>query len=561
MAERKPAYMAVALALFAMAFAIGFFGAVASIGQSGVILKFAVPWEAMKAALAIAGWAPAILLVASALALESSEVHDGFTGAAAQVLAPALILATVVSIFYLLVVPALAERKTRYENQSQLFVDSLRSAEEALQTGTLEIAARNLLACAAIDSLDERYVDLNDRVQKSLVEARAAKADKAASSKPPAPSRTDDTDWAEANRFYLEALKARAEGRLFDAHYLAKRSAAIYSKRPEVRRLVNETWSDLQRLGPSAEQTGEAALYKRKLEGYERFQEGDFLTAYRIYSELASEADGDVDIATYLRRSAEGLSTIAFFTEEDMRAFSRSDGGSFRISVTSPDGSLAILTASRIAIADEAIYFRNILYTRIGSEPVRVRAPFARLHADTLLLRAVDRDHPDMVWEPTYETVAAQGFALRVPFNQEDAARVHRLSGAPSDIPINLLATGIEDARHFGLKTEPLMIELAGRMGYPFAVMMLSLLGAGLGIRFKPTVPPSTATKYLTAPIFVALAIAPIQMVEDAGHLAARAMVAWLSPALFFPAWLGFLGACVVISLFVSARIAGRTVR
>ncbi|HUW69670.1 MAG TPA: LptF/LptG family permease [bacterium] len=561
MAERKPAYMAVALALFAMAFAIGFLIALASIGHSGVLFRFAVSWESIKAALAIAGWAPAILLVASALAMESSEAHDGFTGAAAQVLAPALILAALVSIFYLLVVPALAERKTRYENKSQLFVDSLRGAEEALQTGSLEVAARDMLACAAIDALDERYVELNERVQKSLVVAKAAKADKAASSKPPAPSRTEDDDWAEANRFYLEALRARAEGRLFDAHYLAKRSAAIYSKRPEVRRLVNETWNDLQRLGPSAEQRGEAALYKRKLEGYERFQEGDFLTAYRIYSELASEVGGDADIAAYLKRSAEGLSTIAFFTEEDVRAFSRFDGGSFKISVTSLDGSVAILTASRIAIADEAVYFRNILYTRTGSEPVRVRAPFARLHGDTLLLRAVDRDHPDMVWEPTYETAAGSGFALRLPFNQEDAARVHWLSGAPSDIPINLLATGIEDARRYGLKTEPLQVELAGRMAYPFAVLILALLGAGLGIRFKPTVPPSTATKYLTAPIFVALAIAPIQMVEDAGHLAARAMATWLSPALFIPAWLGFLGACVVISLFVSARIAGRSVR
>lgn len=557
MAEHKPAYMAVAIGLFAMAFVIGFLMALASIGHSGVLFRFAVSWETMNAALAIARWAPAILLVASALALESSEAHDGFTGAASQVLAPALILAAVISIFYLLVVPGLAERKARYESQSQLFVDSLRGAEEAMQTGTLEVAARNLLACAAIDRLDERYIELNEKVQKSLVEARAAKADMEA---PPEPPRTEENDWAEANRFYLGALKARAEGRLFDAHYLAKRSAALYSKRPEVRRLVNETWSDLQRLGPSAEQKGEAALYKRKLEGYERFQEGDYLEAYRIYSELAAEASGDVDIATYLKRSADGLLTIAFFTEEDARAFSRNDGGPFKITVTSPDGSISTLAASRMAIAEEAVYFRNIIYTRSGDKPVRVRAPFARLHGDTLLLRAVNRDHPDMVWEPTYETPSGSGFAIRLPFNQEDATRAHWLSGAPSDIPIALLATGIADAGRFGLETQPLLIELAGRMAYPFAALMLALLGAGLGIRFKPAAPPSTQAKYLTAPVFVALAIAPLQMIADVGHLAARALATWLSPTLFLPAWVAFLGVCVVISLFVSARIAGRSV-
>ncbi len=558
MAERKPAYLAVAIVLFAMAFAIGFLVALASIGHSGVLFRFAVSWETMNAALAIAGWAPAILLVASALAMESSEAHDGFAGAAAQVLAPALILAAVVSIFYLLVVPGLAERKSRYERQSQLFVDSLRGAEEALQTGSLELAARDLLACAAIDRLDERYIELNEKVQKSLVEAKAAKADKEA---PPEPERTEENDWAEANRFYLEALKARAEGRLFDAHYLAKRSAALYAKRPEVRRLVNETWSDLQRLGPSAEQKGEAALYKRKLEGYELFQEGDYLAAYRIYSALAAEAAGDADVLTYLKRSAEGLLTIAFFTEEDTRAFSRTDGGPFTIKVTSADGSIATLTASRMAIEEEAVYFRNIIYSRSGDKPVRVRAPFARLHGVTLLLRAVDRDHPDMVWEPTYETPSGSGFAIQVPFSQDDAARVHWLSGAPSDIAITLLATGIADAGRFGLETQPLLMELASRMAYPFAALMLALLGAGLGIRFKPVAPPSTPAKYLTAPIFVALAIAPLQMIADVGHLAARAMATWLSPALFLPAWVAFLGAGVVISLFVSARIAGRSVR
>lgn len=557
MAERKPAYMAVTLALFALAFAAGFFIALFSIGHAGVLFRFAVSWEMTSAALFIGAWAPAILLVGSALALESSEAHDGFAGAAAQVLAPALVMAVLVSLFYMLAAPNLAELKARYESQSQLFVDSLCGAEDALQTGSPETAARELLACAAIDPLDERYVELNERVQRSLVETRAAKADSVV--EPVAP-RTEEDDWAEANRFYLQALKARAEGRLFDAHYLAKRSVAIYSKRPEVRRLVNETWSDLQRLGPRAEQKGEAALYKRKLEGYERFQEGDFLAAYRIYSELAAEAADDVDIATYLKRSADGLATIAFFTEEDARAFSRSDGGPFRIALSTPGGSTATLVASRIAMADDALYLRNIVYTRTGADPVRVRAPFARLHGDTLLLRAIDRKHPDMVWEPTYETAGAQGFALRLPFNQDDVARVYWLSGAPSGIPVLMLATSMDEALRFGLQVQPLLVELAGRMAYPFAVLMLALLGAGLGIRFKPAVPPSTAARYVSAPILVALAMAPIGIVTDVGRLAARAVAAWLSPALFVPVWLGFLGVCVVLCLFVSARIAGRTV-
>jgi len=561
MPERKSGFIATALALLALAYATGFFVALVSIGRSGVLYTFALAWETTKAFLYLAAWAPAIILVASAIAVESSETKDGFSGAAYRVMTPALVLSAIISIFYLLVVPGLEERTNRYESQSQLFTDSLGLADTALREGRLDNAERHLLACAAIDIRDERYIALNDRVKSAEVKAMAAVSDVAA---PASAQPTEDPAWKTGNRFYLEALEARNAGRLFDAHYLAKRSAAIYDKRPEVRRLVEETWRELQKLGASLEARGAAAYYQRKLEGYARFQEGDYLEAYRIYSELSAEDGDDADVATYLSRSAAGLSTIAFFIEEDEKAFSRSDERAFSFSLSGPGGWLAAVSASRAATSGDAVYFRDLSLNLNGSSPVRVRAPFARLHGDTLILRAVDRSNPDRVWAPEYESVRMPddpGFAIKVPFDQEDAAAALRLSGAPEDIPLMLLATGIDDAERLGIDIRPLLAELASRTAFPFVVLMLALMGAGLGVRFKPSEPVGTVARYLTAPLLVALALAPLRALESVGEIAGKAFAEWIPGAFFLPAWLGFMGLCVVASLFAAARIASHSTR
>jgi len=560
MPERRSSFLPVAIALLCIAFAVGFFVALVSIGRADVLYKFALSWEAMRALIRLADWAPAILLVAAAIATESSDSDAGFSGAARGVLAPALALATVLSLFYLLVLPVVEERSNRYESQSQLFADSLRAAETAYREGRLADAERALLAGAAIDQLDDRFVELSDRIRSEAARARAATIEDVDEAPD---SGADAVPWRVANRFYLEAVQARDEGRLFDAHYLAKRSAAIYSNDVNTRRLVAETWSALQALGPSLEEKAAAAFYRRKLEGYSRYQEGDYLEAFRIYSELAEEAPDDADVTEYLGRSTLGLSDISFFIEEDERAFSRSDERPFSVTLSGPRP--ARLSASRAAASEGAVYFRDLYLALGGASPLEVRAPFARLHGDRLILRAVDRSTPDLVWEPEYVRGPSSGsgqddpgYAIIVPFTHEDALMAIRLSGSPGDIPLAVLATGIDDAERIGFASWPLKVELAERCSYPFAVLMLALLGVGLGVRFRPTEPIGAVSRYLTSPLLVALAVPPLRLAAELSALATRTLAALVPSAWFLPAWIGVLSLCVVASLLVSARIASR---
>lgn len=562
MPKTNSGFLGVAAALLAMSFVAGFFTALFNIGPSNELLHiFKLRWELNQALLYIAAWAPAVLLVASAIAMESSSASDGFAGEAYRIMAPALALALIVSLFYLLIVPGLEERKNRYESQSQLFNESLKKAEAAKKAGKYDEAERYLQVCATVDQLDKGYETLNNAVRSMIIQERSQRE----SSAPPTDSiQADDKAWLAGNRFYLEALDARAAGRIFDAHYLAKRSAAIYSKRPEVMRLVDETWRDLQRLGPSAEAEAEAKVYKRKLDGYTRFQEGDYLEAYRIYLELAAENPDDEETKTYLARSTEGLSSIAFFLEELNEAFSRSDVRQFAISRAGPGSNIAKISSSRASASDDAVYFSDLSLSISGDTRLILSAPYARLHGNTLILRAIDRLKPHLVWEPDYEAgkVAGDpGFAITVPFTQEDAELALILSVAPEDIPLMDLFTSVDKAQEIGIDSRPLLVELGARAAYPFAVIMLVLIGAGLGVRFKPREPIGNLNRYLTAPILVALALAPLKLIGSVETIIANAFATWIPVAAFLPAWLGFMGACVVASLLVAARIAGRTLK
>lgn len=553
MAERKGRFLPIALACMVLAFLGGFILMLTAVGKANILYRFALPWELCGAALYLAAWAPAILLVASALAMEGNQAMDGFVGAATRALAPALILAGALSIFYILVIPGIRERKTWYENSSTLFNDSLAEARHALENGRVKDAERFLLVCRAIDGKDERYVLLYDEVQVAFV--RAAEAAEGVVPETAEPG--SDPLWKAANRFYLEALQARAEGRFLDAHYLAKRSAALYPLRADVRRLVEETWKDLQRLGPSAEELAASAFYKRKLEGYQKLQEKDYLGAFRLFTELSQDDHADQDVQNYLELSKRGLETVAFFIEEDERAFGRSDQGAFSMESDSGQG-LWRLKATRCAISDDGVFFRDLVLERTGKDALKVEVPFARLAGDVMTLRAVDRTKPDMVWEPIYQAGAPGElgpFAIRLPLDEGDVMDFLRLSGPVADIPLGLLATGMGQAERFRLDKAPLLAELGLRVAYPFVTMMLILIGAGLGIRFKAVSPPKALATYASAPFFVALTIAPLRAAAGAGHFIVRFLATSFTKP-FFPAWIGFLALCTAISVLLAAKVA-----
>ncbi|MGD9940956.1 MAG: hypothetical protein AB7T74_14270 [Clostridia bacterium] len=553
MADKHGSFMASAIILMILSFGLAFFIALFGIGNSGVMFKYALRWELLSALLMMASWAPAVLLVSSALVTEGMETPDGFTSTASRALIPALVMAFSLSIFQLLLVPGITERKSWFEASSALFEASLQSSMRAYEAGDFQKADKILLAIRGMDPNEERYVKLNDLIKQAIVESHYVP-----DLIPAEPPDSEQGLQFAANRFYLEALEEMDTGRYIEAHYLAKRSAALFPNRLEVRRLVDESWRAMQATGPAPEETVARQLYERKLYAYSRFNEGDFLAAYRIFNELAIGNPDDPDVANYLQRSATGLQSISFFLDEDEKAFSQSIEREFAISYQVPDGELSLLASGTAASAD-GIYFRDLQLTRTGSEPLSLMAPFARLKGSTLMVRAVDRVDPYSVHEATY-SVGGQDPVTRhvitLPFDESAALVAFRMSGNPADIPLAVLATDIAQAALFGIPEAPLMAELAARSAYPFVAVMLVLLGVAMGFRFRPEQPLGMVRSLLGAPFMVALTLVPIGLAGRFGRFMAEALAHSIAGQLYLPVWLAFLGTCTALSLFLSAHIA-----
>ena len=553
MAEKRGSFMASALILLLLSFGVAFFVSLFGIGSSGVLFKYALRWELLSALLLLASWAPAILLVSSALVTEGLTSPDGFTSAATRSLVPALIMAFVLSIFYLLLVPGIAERKNWYEATSALFEDTLKASMRAYQAGELQEADRLLLAIRAIDSDEPRYARLNDQIKQAIVDSNYVP------DLPPQAVPANETgQLITANRFYLEAVEKMESGHYIEAHYLAKRAAASYPNRVEVRRLVEESWRAMQTTGPAPEEVIAKRLYERKLDAYSRFAEGDYLTAYRIFKELVAENPDDPDVRNYLQRSAAGLEDISFFLDEDEKAFSQSIERDFSISYAIPNGELQ-LQASGAAVSPDGMYFRDLHLTRTGPEAIALASPHARLKGTNLILRAVDRDDPSNIHEAMYSLggdTPVTRHAIVLPFDESSALVAFRMMGHPSDIPLSALALDIDQAALFGIPTGPLMAELALRSAYPFATVILVLMGVALGFRFRPEQPLGMMRTLLGAPLMVALVLVPIGLASRIGRFMAEALAYFIPGQLYLPTWLVFLGLCTALSLFLSAHIA-----
>lgn len=545
MDKRRSLFVAYALGIMAAAYAAAFFWRLTQVGGADLLYSFALRWELMGALVGFAAWAPALLLVAAALGAETAEGPPDFHATAYAVLLPGFFFAAALSILFLVVQPYAEARVAFYERASVEFGERLGAARERYAEGDYRAAELYARDARAIDRDHPELERVYGLIQEALsrqADAEAERASRARPDDPPAP------DWLVANRFYLEAQAAMRDGRYFDAHYLARRSLAVYGGRREVVRLIDESWAAMRSLEPTAEQRADADYYKRKLEAYDYFARDDALEALRRFSALAAERPGDKDAADFLALSARALERRGFFLEESELAFGSGGGRPLALGLGGGE-----LRAEAAAESGSGVYLRDVSLDFGGRS---YRAEHARLNGDVLQLLAVSRRDPALAWRARAADGGASPSYVELGGAEAAARRYLELSAPPRELPLLTLLGGMDDARELGIDGAGLYADLARRLSYPFACVILILMGAGLGLRFRPKSRPGAASLALWTPVMAAL----VRPVFDLAIESARTPLELLSRALpggtFIGAWIAFLGAAVACSLFIAERIA-----
>jgi hypothetical protein len=188
---------------------------------------------------------------------------------------------------------------------------------------------------------------------------------------------------------------------------------------------------------------------------------------------------------------------------------------------------------------------------------MELRAAFGRIQGDALYLKAVDKDNPAQLWEPLLLSgTGAAPPVIDAPFSETETRRYLELSAEPSELALLTLMGGLDDAERLGLDRPAFLEAVAVRLSYPFVTVMLVLIGAAMGMRFRPKERPGLGSTLFWAPAMAALTLPALSVALGPARLAIVILAQAMPGSSFLPAWLAFLSICVVICVYSAARIA-----
>ncbi|MDR1257084.1 MAG: hypothetical protein LBJ86_05000, partial [Spirochaetaceae bacterium] len=303
-------------------------GGVSATGADSQILGvFRIGNSLTRGILDFISFFPAILISAQFIPFrhiprEKSVRYQRFSPEFFKLLLPqlvaALTAAIVYSLLFLIVRPICADYQVDIRTKSALFRDA---KERALFFATREDwteASRFLSVCERIWPLSGELAGLRETAEAGLMRIRYNRRDVIPETL--AANIPGQTEPVTAPAAITLAESAIAEERYYDAHRLAavaERLAAPGSVEvTQAVRLSSAAWNAIESLEPTIAEQERYAIYRRKREGYEAMNSGDWVRAYYIFRALTVEAGNDPDVQNFFPMCVEGVGQTAFFVDE-----------------------------------------------------------------------------------------------------------------------------------------------------------------------------------------------------------------------------------------------------
>lgn len=474
-----------------------------------VIPLYASKWQLAEAILGLLPYLPALQFLAIALALGSSK------GRADELLRdsilPAILLSALFSALLLLFAPVFEGSRASVLQASARFNRSLEETRGRLDRGDAVGAREAFGFVEAIDRDDPRVISLKERLIGAELKARRESPDENAKA---APAR----DPAAAKIEYQSALDYLRQGDFYSAHWHASRASELDPSLADARRVEERAWAEILAKGGNAEDRDRAVLFARKMEAFGRLRSGDAVKAYRLFVELSKEAPGDADIDRYLKESLAALQKDAFFKDEADAALLGRVFPSFFVILHGDKGEKIALAAKEITFSSAAAYLVEAEYLQFDAgdrQILHLAIPYAKLEAGRLLLVAVERERPEVVYRPFLPSppASSQGLPARLPdslaFAMTDLEAYRLAIGLrlPAAAGFTDLYEAILTSGRFELDARPFILELLRRLGIPFALFAAAILGALVGIRFRSREDRPSRASWLSLPIMTGASV------------------------------------------------------
>ncbi|MCL2192303.1 MAG: hypothetical protein FWB78_02765 [Treponema sp.] len=414
--------------------------------------------------------------------------------------------------------------------------------------------------------------ELRNEVAVNLEWARFFREERPVVIRPPTavshlPGHWEPVDTAEAMAMSQTAYD---EGRLFDAHWLATVGRRLAPEgSPEsvaAARLAARAWNLIESQRPTAAQIQTHRLFQFKMSGYYAMLAGDWVRAFYIFRELIDLVPDNPDVRNFLARTEQAIGDVAFFVDEmNVTIGDTITGAIFSLPVELGmwRGRAVLRLASFSSTPDVAfgIGLEYMLFDHQSRLMLHLYAPYAKFTPFSIgdggrpqvlvLLRALDRNDPDGIWEPTIESIAdgvvfppSAQFLLNVSF--EDFLMLARMRQDISSMHISELFDASRVSVETGYIPQVFQAEILNRLGSSLFFLPTAIAAIAVAWYFRTKRFP----RYLFIPLLFVL-----PMVFNGIAYIIRAGLNVIGISLTMA--LGFPAALILFSLIMALAFVG----
>jgi hypothetical protein len=309
---------------------------------------------------------------------------------------------------------------------------------------------------------------------------------------------------------------AFGQERYYDAHWFAMLARRISGEGSLLERkaleLAGRAWSKIESQAPNQREERLYSIFRRKLDGYKAYTEGEFIDAYFIFHDLSAITPDDIDVKNFLVLSEIGTKKMAFFMEDmEMTLGGILTGAIF--SLPSENGRI-VLRFSGFSTFDDFAYGWNLEYMEFDSLSrmiANAKAPYVKLlpyregnKSKVLILthalnkQNVKADH-DAVWYTGNKPLA--GIFLDISF--EDLLLLSQVRHGLQNLQFTQLFTASIILGSAGYVAEIFEAEAMNRLGAAIFFLPTAIFVIVIGWRFRAKSKP----RYLFIPFFGILPI------------------------------------------------------